>query len=111
MTIKYISFDDKEFDTKAECLAYEKRTKALLLSVKFYKGRTRMKYTTVEEFYECYNTATRCIFPSLEAKQEVCSYYGFCAIKKDGWHADMNNKCLKYRVNHEEGAWQEDEED
>lgn len=111
MTIKYVSFDDREFDTKAECLAYEKRTKALLLSVKFYKGRTRMKYTTVEEFYECYNTATRCIFPSLEAKQEVCGYYGFCAIKKNGRDADSDSKCLKYRANDEEGAWQEDEED
>lgn len=111
MTIKYVSFDDREFDTKVECLAYEKRTKALLLSVKFYKGRTRMKYTTVEEFYDCYNEATRCIFPSLEVKREVCGYYGFCAIKKDGWCADMSNKCLKYRVNAKENSWQEDEED
>ena len=111
MIIKYISFDDKEFDTKAECLAYEKRTKALRLSVKFYKGRTRMKYTTVEEFYNCYDEATRCIFPSLEAKQEVCGYYGFCAIKKNGRDADMHSKCLKYRANDEEGCWQEDEED
>jgi hypothetical protein len=111
MTIKYISFDDKEFDTKAECLAYEKRTKELLLSVKFYKGRTRMKYSTVEEFEKCYNEATRCIFPSLEVKREVCGYYGFCAIKKDGWTADMDNECLKYKANIERCSWQEDEED
>jgi hypothetical protein len=110
MTIKYISFDEKEFDTKAECLAYEKQLKKLLLSVKFYKGRTRMKYTTDEEFYYCYNEATRCIFPSLEVKREVCGYYGFCAIKKDGWSADMNNECLKYRANAKESSWQEDEE-
>ena len=110
MTIKYISFDEKEFDTKVECLAYEKRLKKLLLSVKFYKGRARMKYTTVEEFDTCYDEATRCIFPSLEVKREVCGYYGFCAIKKDGWNADMNNKCLKYRVNAKEDSWQEDEE-
>jgi hypothetical protein len=111
MTVKYVSFDDREFDTKAECLAYEKRTKALLLSVKFYKGRTRMKYTTVEEFYNCYNEATRCIFPSLEAKREVCGHYGFCAIKKNGRHEDSDSKCLRYRANDEEGSWQEDEED
>lgn len=110
MTIKYISFDDQEFDVKAECLAYERRLKKLLLSVKFYKGRTRMKYTTVEEFYECYNTATRCIFPSLEAKREVQGYYGFCAINKKGCHEDSDNKCLKYRANDEEGSWQQDEE-
>ena len=83
MTIKYVSFDDQEFDTKAECLAYEKRLKKLILSAKFYKGRTRMKYKTVEEFYECYNEATRCIFPSLEAKREIQIHYGFCAIKKE----------------------------
>ena len=111
MTIKYISFDDQEFDTKAECLAYEKRLKKLLLSVKFYKGRTRMRYTTVEEFYDCYNEATRCVFPSLEVKREVCGYYGFCAIKKDGWTADVYNECLKHSANIERCSWQEDEED
>lgn len=111
MTIKYISFDEKEFDTKAECLAYEKRVKKLLLSVKFYKGRTRMKYTTVEEFEKCYNEATRCIFPSLEVKREVYGYYGFCAIKKNGRDEDSDSKCLKYRANDEEGCWQEDEEE
>ena len=111
MTIKYISFDGQEFDTKAECLACEKRRKKLLLSVKFYKGRTRMKYTTVEEFEKCYNEATRCIFPSLDVKREVFGYYGFCAIKKDGWFEDSNSKCLKYRANDEKGVWQQDEED
>ena len=111
MTIKYISFDEKEFDTKAECLAYEKQLKKLLLSVKFYKGRTRMKYTTDEEFYDCYNEATRCIFPSLEVKREVCGYYGFCAIKKDGWSEHRDSKCLKYRVNEERSSWQQDEEE
>ena len=110
MTIKYISFDGEEFDTKAECLAHEKRLKKLLLSVKFYKGRTRMKYTTVEEFENCFNEATRCIFPSLESKQEVCGYYGFCAIDKRGSHEDYGDKCLKYRANDEMGAWQQDEE-
>lgn len=46
MTIKYISFDEQMFDTKAECLAYEKWRKNLLLSVKFYKGRVRtVSYT------------------------------------------------------------------
>lgn len=109
MTIKYISFDDQEFDTKAECLAYEKRIKKLLLSAKFYKGRSRMKYTTVKEFYDCYNNATRCIFPSLEIKREVQGYYGFCAIKKDGWCEHSDSECLKYRINVEEGAWQQDD--
>lgn len=111
MTIKYISFDYREFDTKAECLAYEKRLKKLLLSVKFYKGRTRMKYTTVEEFDKCYNEATRCVFPSLEVKREVCGYYGFCAINKDGWSEDMDSECLKYRANNEKSSWQQDEEE
>lgn len=110
MTIKYISFDDQEFDAKAECLAYEKRTKELLLSVKFYKGRNRMKYATDEEFYDCYNEATRCIFPSLEVKREVCSYYGFCAIKKDVWSEHSDSECLKYRINEKESSWQQDEE-
>lgn len=113
MTIqtKYISFDDREFDTKAECLAYEKRLKKLFLLVKFYKGRTRMKFSSIEEFDKCYNEATRCIFPSLEVKQEVCSYYGFCAIKKDGWSEPRDSKCLKYRANEKESSWQQDEED
>lgn len=110
MTIKYISFDEQTFDTKAECLAYEKWRKNLLLSVKFYKGRVRMKYTTVEEFDKCYNEATRCIFPSLEVKREVRSYYGFCAIKKDGWSEPMDSECLKYRINEKKSIWQQDEE-
>lgn len=110
MTIKYISFDDQEFDTKAECLMYERRLKSLLLSVKFYNGRTRMKYATVEEFENCYNQATRCIFPSLEAKREVRGYYGFCAVDKRGSFEDSDSNCLKYRSNDEIGAWQQDEE-
>lgn len=109
MTIRYISFDGEEFGTKSECIAHEKRLKKLLLSVKFYNGRTRMEYTTTEEFYDCYNTATRCVFPSLEVKREVSSYYGFCAVDKRGIYENHEDKCLKYRANSKMSSWQQDE--
>lgn len=111
MTVKYISFDGKEFGSESDCLVYEARVKQLLLSIKFYDGRKRMKLNSVNGLDNCYNNATRCIFPSIEAKQEMQRCFGFCALTKEGELEPYDDcKCLKYRVNVTKLCWEQDEE-
>lgn len=55
MTVKYIGFDSKEFDSENDCLAYETRVKQLLLSTKFYtrlNGSTRRWKNEIDAKYK-----------------------------------------------------------
>lgn len=111
MTVKYISSDGKEFSSESDCLAYEGQTKNLLLSIKFYDGRKRIKLNSVDNLEKCYDNATRCIFPSIEAKREMRRYVGFCARTKEGELESYDDcKHLKYRVNASKLCWEQDEE-
>lgn len=111
MTVKYISFDLIEFDSESDCLDYEAKRKNLLLSIKFYKGKNRMKLDSLDDLYKMYNNATRCIFPSIEAKREMQRCVGFCALTKESELEPYDDcKHLKYRVNETKLCWEQDEE-
>lgn len=63
----------------------------------------------LEDIEDCYNNATRCIFPSIEAKRELQSYYGFCAVDKRGKLEPCDKQHLKYRVNTSKLCWEQDD--
>lgn len=105
----YIALDGEEFETKSECLDYERNIRNFVKMCRFYSGRIRIPIrgdsyeNLVKDLDYAYSNATRIKFDSLNAKNWFKSFFGFSSKYED--HEPL---CLSFHIE-SNSEWVEDE--